>query len=239
MSEQAPAAVELKGITKRFPGVVANKDVQLRVAPGTVHAVMGENGAGKSTLMKILYGMQQPDEGVIEVEGRPVTFHSPSDAIAAGIGMVHQHFKLADNFTVLENVVLGAEPGGAIRLDIAAARARILEISDRYGLDVDPDPLVADLGVGAAAADRDPQGALPRRTDPHPRRADRGPGAAGGRRAVRGPGRAQGRGPDHHLHLAQARRGAQGRRRDHRAPRGAPPSPLCCLATPRRASSPS
>jgi general nucleoside transport system ATP-binding protein len=148
MSEQAPAAVELKGITKRFPGVVANQDVRLRVTRGTVHAVMGENGAGKSTLMKILYGMQRPDEGTIEVDGTLVTFHSPSDAIASGIGMVHQHFKLADNFTVLENVVLGAEPGGPFQLDVAAARRRILEISDRYGLDVDPDPLVSELGVG-------------------------------------------------------------------------------------------
>lgn len=144
----APAAVELRGITKRFPGVVANRDVSLRVARGTVHAVVGENGAGKSTLMKILYGMQRPDEGAIFVDGAPVTFGSPADAIGAGIGMVHQHFKLADNFTVLENVVLGSEPGGAFRLDAAAARARIREISDRYGLDVDPDPLVQDLGVG-------------------------------------------------------------------------------------------
>jgi general nucleoside transport system ATP-binding protein len=143
-----PAAVELRGITKRFPGVVANRDVSLRVAKATVHAVMGENGAGKSTLMKILYGMQRPDEGVIEVDGRAVSFGSPADAIAAGIGMVHQHFKLADNLTVLENVVLGAEPGGPFRLDFGAARARIREISTRYGLDVDPDPLVADLGVG-------------------------------------------------------------------------------------------
>jgi simple sugar transport system ATP-binding protein len=128
--------------------VVANHDIDLAVATGSVHALVGENGAGKSTLMKILYGMQRPDEGSIEVDGAPVTFHSPSDAIAAGIGMVHQHFKLADNFTVLENVVLGAEPGGAFSLDLDAARRRITEISDRYGLDVDPDPLVEDLGVG-------------------------------------------------------------------------------------------
>lgn len=144
----SPAAVRLQGITKRFPGVVANHDIDLVVEPGTVHALCGENGAGKSTLMKILYGMQKPDEGTIEVEGRAVTFHSPSDAIAAGIGMVHQHFKLADNFTVLENVILGSEPGGAFSLDTGAARRKILEISNRYGLDVDPDPLACDLGVG-------------------------------------------------------------------------------------------
>ncbi|MBL8931369.1 MAG: ABC transporter ATP-binding protein [Kineosporiaceae bacterium] len=148
-SESTPhAAVRLQGITKRFPGVVANHDIDLTVVSGTVHALCGENGAGKSTLMKILYGMQKPDEGTIEVEGRQVAFHSPSDAIAVGIGMVHQHFKLADNFTVLENVILGSEPGSAFGLDLDAARRRILEISDRYGLDVDPDPVVAELGVG-------------------------------------------------------------------------------------------
>ncbi|HEY6794739.1 MAG TPA: ABC transporter ATP-binding protein [Kineosporiaceae bacterium] len=141
-------AVRLEGITKRFPGVVANRDVTLTVRKGTVHAVVGENGAGKSTLMKILYGMQRPDEGVIEVDGRPVSFHRPSDAIKAGIGMVHQHFKLADNLTVLENVVLGDEPAQFGVLSRRVARQRIREISDRYGLDVDPDPLVEDLGVG-------------------------------------------------------------------------------------------
>jgi simple sugar transport system ATP-binding protein len=143
-----PPAVALTGITKRFPGVIANRDVSLRVARGTVHAIVGENGAGKSTLMKILYGMQRPDEGSIEVEGRPVTFHSPADAIKVGIGMVHQHFQLADNLTVLENVVLGSEPRRGLRLDFGAARRRIREISDRYGLDVQPDRMTEDLGVG-------------------------------------------------------------------------------------------
>jgi ABC-type uncharacterized transport system ATPase subunit len=146
---EAPLAVELVGITKRFPGVVANRDINLRVRRGEVHAVVGENGAGKSTLMKILYGMQRPDEGVIRVDGSEVSFRSPTDAIAAGIGMVHQHFMLADNFTVLENVILGSEPttfGG--RLDRTTARRRILEISDAYGLAVQPDRRVEDLGVG-------------------------------------------------------------------------------------------
>jgi general nucleoside transport system ATP-binding protein len=142
------AAVQLRGITKRFPGVVANSDVHITVHAGTVHAVVGENGAGKSTLMKILYGMQKPDEGTIAIDGRTTSFSSPGEAIAAGIGMVHQHFMLADNLTVLENVVLGAEPGSFGRLDVRAARRRIKEISDAYGLGVQPDRLVEELGVG-------------------------------------------------------------------------------------------
>ncbi|MEV5413946.1 ABC transporter ATP-binding protein [Thermopolyspora sp. NPDC052614] len=141
-------AVELRGITKRFPGVVANKDIELSVAAGHVHAIVGENGAGKSTLMKILYGMQRPDEGEIRVNGEQVHFRSPADAIAAGIGMVHQHFMLADNLTVLENVILGSEPRRLGGIDFAAARRRITEISGAYGLDVDPDALVEDIGVG-------------------------------------------------------------------------------------------
>ncbi|HEY8986581.1 MAG TPA: ABC transporter ATP-binding protein [Streptomyces sp.] len=137
-------AVELAGITKRFPGVVANHDIHLTVKKGTVHALVGENGAGKSTLMKILYGMQKPDEGTITVDGETVAFNSPGDAIARGIGMVHQHFMLADNLTVLENVVLGSEKLYGIG---AGARKKIKEISDRYGLGVRPDALVEDLGV--------------------------------------------------------------------------------------------
>ncbi|MFJ9759041.1 ABC transporter ATP-binding protein [Streptomyces sp. NPDC101149] len=137
-------AVELAGITKRFPGVVANHDIHLTVRKGTVHALVGENGAGKSTLMKILYGMQKPDEGTITVAGEQVAFHSPADAIARGIGMVHQHFMLADNLTVLENVVLGSEKLYGIG---ATARKKIKEISDRYGLNVRPDVLIEDLGV--------------------------------------------------------------------------------------------
>ena len=142
-------AVELTGVTKRFPGVVANRDIDLRVRAGTVHALVGENGAGKSTLMKILYGMQRPDEGTIRIDGRQVRLADPGDAIAAGIGMVHQHFMLADNLTVLENVVLGSEPRTAgVLLDLRAARRRIAEISEAYGLGVAPDRRVADLGVG-------------------------------------------------------------------------------------------
>jgi general nucleoside transport system ATP-binding protein len=140
-----PPAVELRGITKRFPGVVANHDIHLSVRRGSIHAIVGENGAGKSTLMKTLYGMQRPDEGDILVDGERVVFHSPQQAIHAGIGMVHQHFMLADNFTVLENIVLGAEKLYGIG-DKAATRIR--EISRQYGLGVDPDALMEDLGVG-------------------------------------------------------------------------------------------
>ncbi|RBY77742.1 heme ABC transporter ATP-binding protein [Geodermatophilus sp. TF02-6] len=147
-SGAAPLAVELRGITKRFPGVVANRDIELRVRRGEVHAVVGENGAGKSTLMKTLYGEHRPDEGQIMLDGREVTFRSPADAIAAGIGMVHQHFMLADNLTVLENVVLGSEPTRGGRLDHAEGRRRIAELSDRYALGLRSDVLVEDLGVG-------------------------------------------------------------------------------------------
>jgi simple sugar transport system ATP-binding protein len=137
-------AVELIGITKRFPGVVANDDIHLQVRRSEVHALCGENGAGKSTLMKILYGMQQPDEGTIRVNGTPVHFRSPADAIRAGIGMVHQHFMLADNLTVAENVLLGAEAAHGIG---AKARARIAELAGVVGLRAAPDVLVEQLGV--------------------------------------------------------------------------------------------
>ncbi|NLD76079.1 MAG: ABC transporter ATP-binding protein [Acidimicrobiales bacterium] len=142
------AAVELKGIVKRFPGVIANDDVNLTVAPGTVHALVGENGAGKSTLMKILYGMQHPDEGTITIGGERVEFKSPTDAIRHGIGMVHQHFMLADNLTVLENVILGYEPTRFGVIDFDGARRRIEELTELYGLPVEPDVRVERLGVG-------------------------------------------------------------------------------------------
>ena len=138
--------VRLRDIGKTFPGVIANHDVNIDVRRGTVHAIVGENGAGKSTLMKILYGVQKPDSGTIEVNGQTMSLSSPSDAIAAGVGMVFQHFMLADNLSVLENVVLGAEKLHGIG---DAARAKIREISESYGLDVDPDVLVEELGVGA------------------------------------------------------------------------------------------
>ncbi|MDW3217686.1 MAG: ABC transporter ATP-binding protein [Acidimicrobiales bacterium] len=142
-------AIELKGITKRFPGVVANDDVNLAVEQGEIHAICGENGAGKSTLMKILYGMQPADEGTMAVNGTEVNFTSPADAIEAGIGMVHQHFMLAGNLSVLENVILGAEPtvsGGII--DRADAKRHLTEVGSAYGLEIDPDEFVEELEVG-------------------------------------------------------------------------------------------
>lgn len=141
-------AVELTDITKTFPGVIANEDVNLAVGVGEIHAIVGENGAGKSTLMKILYGMQAPDEGTIKVGGKTVHFKTPKDAIAEGIGMVHQHFMLADNFTVLENIILGDEPTKGVQIDFAAGRDRINEIGDAYGIDLEPDALVETLTVG-------------------------------------------------------------------------------------------
>jgi len=142
-------AVELTGITKTFPGVIANEDVELAVGAGTIHAIVGENGAGKSTLMKILYGMQSPDSGTIRVRGKEVDFKTPKDAIAEGIGMVHQHFMLADNLTVFENVVLGSEPTKGLQLDFAAGKEKIAEIGAAYGMELDPDALVESLTVGA------------------------------------------------------------------------------------------
>jgi simple sugar transport system ATP-binding protein len=142
-----PYAIELRDIVKRFPGVVANDGVNLKVRRGTIHAIVGENGAGKSTLMKTLYGAHQPDEGTILVGGEVQHFRTPAAAIRHGIGMVFQHFMLADNFTVWENIVLGNEPGWPV-LNRHAARRRIRALSSRYGLNVDPDELVSDLGVG-------------------------------------------------------------------------------------------
>jgi general nucleoside transport system ATP-binding protein len=141
--------LELHGITKRFGDLVANDHIDLTVEPGEIHALLGENGAGKSTLMNILYGLLHQDEGEIVVDGTARRFRNPGDAIAAGIGMVHQHFMLVPVFTVAENVMLGAEPAGpAGVLDRGAARARVAEVSQRYRLPVDPDATVADLPVG-------------------------------------------------------------------------------------------
>ncbi len=148
MEADQAIAVELQGIVKRFPGVVANDGVDLKVARGEIHALVGENGAGKSTLMKILYGMQPPDEGVMEVNGELTAFKSPKDAIDAGIGMVHQHFMLADQLTVTENVILGSEPSSLGRIDRSNATERIAALAESYGLDVNPDELVGALGVG-------------------------------------------------------------------------------------------
>src|SRR5258708_2205704 len=140
---------EVRGIDKGFGYRVGNAEISLSVAPGQVHALLGENGAGKSTLMNVLYGLLQPDEGEIYIDGKTASFHSPKDAIGAGIGMVHQHFMLVPPFTVAENVTLGIEQvrlGGL--LDAVRTRREVRELSRQYGLDVDPDAIVEDLPVG-------------------------------------------------------------------------------------------
>ena len=144
--EGAAPEVRLAGIGKRFPGVIANHDVEVLIRPGTVHALIGENGAGKSTLMKILYGVQRPDDGTISIDGVERHFKSPTDAIGVGIGMVFQHFMLADNLTALENAVLGAERLHGIG---RKARREFLAISERFGFGLDPDALVETMGVAA------------------------------------------------------------------------------------------
>jgi general nucleoside transport system ATP-binding protein len=146
--DAATTAIELRGIDKWFGAVHANRDVSLVVRAGTIHGVVGENGAGKSTLMGILYGYYRPDRGEILVRGRAATFRGSQDALAAGIGMVHQHFMLVEPFTVLENVVLGVEGGFRLGGGLARARAELERLGRAYRLEVDPDARVADLGVG-------------------------------------------------------------------------------------------
>lgn len=141
-------ALELRGITKRFPLVLANDDISLSVNWGSVHALCGENGAGKSTLMKIVYGAQPPTSGEIVVDGRPAAFSSPADAIARGIGMVFQHFQLVDTLTVTENVILGAEPTSGTSINYGAARKKVAELIARFNFGLNPDALVGDLPVG-------------------------------------------------------------------------------------------
>jgi len=146
----SPSAVELRAITKRFPGVVANDEVDLTVERGSVHALLGENGAGKTTLMNVLYGLYEPTAGTVVVDGEERTFDSPRDAIDAGVGMIHQHFMLVDPMTVTENITLGNEPRkfGGLSVDRERAREEVVELSERYGFDVDPDARVADVSVG-------------------------------------------------------------------------------------------
>jgi len=140
--------LEMRGITKRFPGVLANNRVDFDVLSGEVHALLGENGAGKSTLMKILYGLYQPDEGEIRLNGEAATIHSPADAIHLGIGMIHQHFMLVPTLTVTENVALGLKSSRGLRTDLDRVKARIVELAGLYGLQVDPDAYVWQLSVG-------------------------------------------------------------------------------------------
>jgi len=147
-AEAAAPAIELRGIDKWFGEVHANRDVSLAVHPGTIHGIVGENGAGKSTLMGILYGYYHPDAGEIRVRGRPTAIRSPQDALAAGIGMVHQHFMLVEPFTVLENLVLGVEGGFRLRRGMIRARAELERLGREYHLEVDPGARVENLGVG-------------------------------------------------------------------------------------------
>ena len=143
-----PVVLEAHNITKRFPGVLANDEVDFTLRKGEIHALLGENGAGKSTLMNIIYGLYEQDEGEVFIEGERVEIDDPNDAIAHGIGMVHQHFMLVPVFTVAENIVLGAEITRGPSLDMAAARRRIRELSTEFGLEVDPDAVVENLPVG-------------------------------------------------------------------------------------------
>ncbi|MDP4095428.1 ABC transporter ATP-binding protein [Paenibacillus sp. P96] len=146
--DAATPIVELKQITKRFPGIVANDSISLKLHKGEIHALLGENGAGKSTLMNILFGLYQPEEGTIEVDGKTVAIDSPNKAIELGIGMVHQHFKLVQPFTVTENIVLGSEPRKGVKLDYKTASAEVKRLSEQYGLQVNPDAKIQDISVG-------------------------------------------------------------------------------------------
>ncbi len=142
-------AIEMLGITKTFPGVVANDNVTLRVRENEVHALLGENGAGKSTLMSILFGSYDPDSGIIKIKGKEVQIRDPNTATALGIGMVHQHFKLVHNYTVTENIVLGAEPKDRFgMLDLKTAEKNVAELSARYGLMVNPRDVIENITVG-------------------------------------------------------------------------------------------
>ncbi len=145
---EQPYAIEMLNITKRFPGIIANDNITLQLKRGEIHALLGENGAGKSTLMSVLFGLYQPEEGEIRKDGQPVRIKDPNDANALGIGMVHQHFKLVGCFTVLENIIMGVEPCKHGFLQTDEARKKVLALSEKYGLKVDPDALVDDITVG-------------------------------------------------------------------------------------------
>ncbi len=147
-ADMSVEAIRMKGIVKRFGNFTANDHINLTVHKGEVHAILGENGAGKSTLMNVLYGIYQPNEGSIEIDGKPVKINGPEEAIKLGIGMVHQHFMLIQPFTVTENIILGSEPRKGLVVDKASAREKIMELSERYGLKVDPDAKVEDISVG-------------------------------------------------------------------------------------------
>ena len=145
---ESPYAIEMLNITKRFPGIIANDNITLQLKKGEIHALLGENGAGKSTLMSVLFGLYQPEEGVIKKDGQVVSIKDPNDANALGIGMVHQHFKLVECFSVLDNIIMGAEPTKYGFLQKKDAREKVLALSEKYGLHVDPDALIEDITVG-------------------------------------------------------------------------------------------
>ncbi len=145
---ESPYAIEMLNITKRFPGIIANDNITLQLKKGEIHALLGENGAGKSTLMSVLFGLYQPEEGVIKKDGQVVSIKDPNDANALGIGMVHQHFKLVECFSVLDNIIMGAEPTKYGFLQKKDAREKVLTLSEKYGLHVDPDALIEDITVG-------------------------------------------------------------------------------------------
>ena len=140
--------IEMLNITKDFPGIRANDNITLQLRKGEIHALLGENGAGKSTLMSILFGLYQPTSGVIKKNGQEVKINTPNDANDLNIGMVHQHFKLVECFSVLDNIILGVEPTRGLFLEKKKAREKVLELSNKYGLKVDPDALVSDITVG-------------------------------------------------------------------------------------------
>ena len=149
MEQEQAYAIEMLHITKRFPGIIANDDITLQLKKGEIHALLGENGAGKSTLMSVLFGLYQAEEGVIKKDGKEVKINDPNDANDLGIGMVHQHFKLVECFSVLDNIILGVEPtskGGILKKD--EARKKVVELSEKYGLMVDPDATIEDITVG-------------------------------------------------------------------------------------------
>lgn len=140
--------IEMRHITKEFPGIIANDDITLQLRRGEIHALLGENGAGKSTLMSVLFGLYQPEKGEILKNGQVVKINNPNDATALGIGMVHQHFKLVEVFSVLDNIILGAEPNKAGFLTKKEAREKVVALSEKYGLMVDPDAIIEDITVG-------------------------------------------------------------------------------------------
>ena len=140
--------IEMLNITKRFPGIIANDNITLKLKKGEIHALLGENGAGKSTLMSVLFGLYQPEEGEIHKDGRKVEIRDPNDANALGIGMVHQHFKLVECFSVLDNIILGVEPNKMGFLQKQEARKKVIDLSEKYGLHVDPDAIIEDITVG-------------------------------------------------------------------------------------------